>query len=574
MAELSKNYKNSNFALTNGVVNERHPLIKSGLVAHFPFDGENLGLLSDLSSKLTPTTATNLYTTYKEGLGICEPTTNLVSTINSVWNNWGGLDGSYGSYNNLYNRKGVYIKTTSNGGVQYYDTGPNISVTPSTTYTISAIIKTVYTPPSGNMFYIREYNSSGIQVREMGIYNHSQKVYLQSNWYKAFSTFTTTSTTATLTITGYEYTSGVELYIDDIQLEQKSYHTSYVLGSRPSPGNLKLSIPGNLTTYSIIGKFMPHTPFDGTNNQTADQSILFMIGDTAEAGHIYYRYYVSGATSLPYLDPDGTFASGTDHIHAAYNISSNVLVHYVIRKNGLSFECKLYQDGVLKGTHSYNTPSNTQLSYINYGGDPVWNGDHKDLSIYNRIISDEEINLIINGKQEYESNGDLACYINEDFYPNLWGNPNLSTTTYGVQGSVTPVLKTDTYGTYHEMSYVNSTWTYKGYDIPTISGSTYIFSGMFWVSSGNTFDYVVLSIEGALSSSGGVSCSSLPTNQWVYAQMSCVADESIRCLIYPTWVSANSSGTIKWRNVCVRLMGADEVTLNKNSELIMGEYHE
>jgi len=573
MVNISKNSKNSNFSLTSGALNERHPLIKNGLVVHFPFDGENKGLLTNLTDKLNPTFESNLSVNYKEGLGIAESTTNLVSTINSTWNNWSGLDGSYGSYNNLYNRKGVHIKVYTNGGVQYYYTNGAITVLPSTTYTISATIKNINIPPSTNMFYIREYNSSGVQVREMGVYNHSQRTYLQSNWYKAFSTFTTTSTTTTLTVTGYEYTAGVELYIEDIQLEQKSFHTSYVLDSRPSNSNLKLSIPGNLTTYSIVGKFLPHTPFDGTYNQTTEYSHLFMIGDTAEAGHVYYRYYVSGNTSLPYLDPDGTFASGTDHIHAAYNVLSNNYIYYLIRKNGTSFECKLFQNNVLLGTHAYTTPYNTQLSYISLGESPVWNGDHKSLTVYNRIISDDEINLIMNVKQEYESNGDLNCYVNEDFYPNLWPNADLSTTTYGVQGSVSPVLKTDSYGTYHEMSYTNSTWTYKGYDIPTISGSTYIFSGMFWLSSGNTFDYVVLSIEGATSSSGGISCGSLPTDQWVYAQMSCVADDNIRCLIYPSG-GTSSSGTIKWRNMCVRLMGSDEIILNKDSELIVGEYHE
>jgi hypothetical protein len=178
---------------------------------------------------------------------------------------------------------------------------------------------------------------------------------------------------------------------------------------------------------------------------------------------------------------------------------------------------------------------------------------------------------MIAGRQALRPDGSLGCLLNENVNPNLWPNADFQSLTYGVQGNGAVTLKTDSYGTYHEMVISDLAYTYHGYDISTNSGSTYVFSGWFWVSGGNSFNYALLVSEGA-TSSNAVGIGTV-TDTWVYAKMTCVADDNVRFLIYPTGGSTGS-GTIKWRNVCVRKLPSDRIRLGSNSELTVGEFQE
>lgn len=527
-------------------------------------------LLLNYTNVIHPTVDQNLDKSFREGIGVCSSTANLVPGVNFVWYPWNGLVGTYETYKNQYDRNAYHINVTGSGGVNYYELTSRITVSPSTQYTVSATYKSVNIP-SANMFYVREYRSNGTAITENGYFSNLNTVYLQNGWKKAYATFTTTAETATINLQGYEYTAGVEIWIEDIQLEQKLYYTSYVTTSRSSAGNLVLPIQKNLSTYTIIGKFLPHTPFDGTYNYTADQSVLFMVSDASDAGHLYYRYWTNTGQSLPFLDLDGTF--GTDHVHQNYTLSAHKELHYVVKKTGTSFDCKIYQDGAWNIAHSVTLSNDTLLNYINLGSDTVWNGDHRGLYVYDRVLSDNEIDSIVKGVQDYKSNGDLICYVSDNVSPNLWPNANLDLLPYTVFGNIIPTLKTDSYGTYHEMVLDNINSTYNGYDVSTNSGSTYVFSGWFWLSAGNNFDYAVLTVEGATSNSGYVACNALTTNQWIYAQMTFVSDGNVRCLIYPSGVGL-CSGTLKWRNISIRQISNNSITLNRYGEMSVGEFSE
>lgn len=528
-------------------------------------------LIAGYAGAVMPSSETNVCKSFREGIGIYSPATNLISPIFSVWYPWNGLTGTYESYLTVHGRTGVHVKVTSGGGVQYYDVSSRASVSPSTTYTVSATVKVKGLAPSANLFYLREYRSNGTQVSERGIYDHSRNVYLENGWVKSHATFTTSSETIELSVTGYEYDADREIWIEDLQLEQRSYYTGYAPSPRTGGGDLTLPIQNEPSTYTIVGKFLPHTPFDGTYNLTANQAVLFALGDVGDAGHMYYRYYVGGSISAPFLDADGTF--GTSHVHQYYDVEALKPVHYVVKKSGGTLTCALHQNGAWKATHTSTFADGTKLSYVRLGADTVWNGDHRWISVYDRILSDAEITNAIGRVQVLMPNGVLSCVLNEDENPNLWPNSNLNTTTYGVIGLGSVTLKTDSYGTYHEMIISNLSYAYRGYDVATDSGSTYVFSGWFWVSAGNTFNYTPLAIEGAQSSEPYPLITSMPTETWTYYQRYCVADSNVRFLVYPT-AGTPGSGTIKWRNVSVRKLPTNSIRLNSYGEMSVGEFSE
>lgn len=571
MGNLTKIYDNALVELLQGEINERLPMVTQGLVAYFPFDGETAGVWASDSSKMLPSTEQSVNNSFREGLGVGPTTTNLVSAMNIQWNPWSGLTGTYESYTNIHGRNGIHITVTNNtGGVNYYSSG-SISVSPSTTYCISILLKYSVEFPSPNLIYVREYAVGGGQNSEGGYYSNNNQTYSEMGWYRAWAKFTTSSNASYITIQGYEYNVN-EIWVEDLQMEQSVKHTPYLVGSRNTPSYVTFPSLPSLGSYTVVGQFVPLSPFDNTYDITPNQSILFTLKDTSTAGDAQYRYYVSGVTSMPFIETTGSF--GNLNYHAAYTVSAFVPLWYVIRKSGTAFSCDIYQNG-FKGTHSFTLPVNNQLNSIELGGNEstVWPGYHRNLSLYNRSLSDSEVQQMIAGRQVLRPDGSLGCLLNENVNPNLWPNADFQSLTYGVQGNGEVTLKTDSYGTYHEMVISDTAFTYHGYDISTNSGSTYVFSGWFWVSAGNTFNSSAVAIEGAASGGGYPLISSVPVETWTYCKNTCVADDNVRFLIYPTGGSTGS-GTIKWRNVCVRKLPSNRVQIGANSELTVGEFQE
>jgi hypothetical protein len=112
-----------------------------------------------------------------------EPTENISGGIQPVFSAWGtpAVTGT-SSYVTLYNGKeAIYLNSAygGSGGVQWRRTnnGNFISVSPSTEYTMSAIIK-FNNNPSANLFYLRQYRSNGTQIQENGFYSSSYRTEL------------------------------------------------------------------------------------------------------------------------------------------------------------------------------------------------------------------------------------------------------------------------------------------------------------------------------------------------------------------------------------------------------------
>lgn len=157
-----------------------------------------------------------------------QPTVNLVGTQTKTFSSWSGLTGTTDYYTTEEGNQGIKLQTQSSGGVQWYGCTQMQNILPSTSYTISATVR--YQDggtPSANLFYVRQYNSSGNQTSEYGKFSTSLLEDLGNGWKRAYGTFTTTSTTDRITLQGYEYTVGRVIYMQDIQFEQRSHHTPF-----------------------------------------------------------------------------------------------------------------------------------------------------------------------------------------------------------------------------------------------------------------------------------------------------------------------------------------------------------
>jgi len=189
-----------------------------------------LGLdTKDEYKNYSSSTANNL--AYEEGsVWVGSSSTNLLQPLEPSWGVWGGFTGSSTNFLAPDGTNGVHLSALTSGGCRWYGPGNRFNASGSSLYMVTAIVK--YTvEPSVNLFYIRQYRADNTQISEFGIFSPSGKVSLGNGWYRVSKTFTSSSECTTFSVEGYEY--GVtDVYMYNIQCEQKSFPTPYVNGTR------------------------------------------------------------------------------------------------------------------------------------------------------------------------------------------------------------------------------------------------------------------------------------------------------------------------------------------------------
>lgn len=172
-----------------------------------------------------------------------------VGGIYASWSNWGDMAGTSVAYNNS-GKAGVHLTTISNtsGGVNWWNsTTGQLAASANTRYVVTAKVK-YNSAPSVNLLYLRQYNSGGSQVTEYGVFNSSQVIPIENDYYLAYAFFVTTPTTATFLLHGYEYTPGLDIWLEDVQCRLAGWSD---LSSTPS----NLSIVGTPTFQQLGGKW-------------------------------------------------------------------------------------------------------------------------------------------------------------------------------------------------------------------------------------------------------------------------------------------------------------------------------
>lgn len=245
-----------------------------------------------------------------------------------------------------------------------------------------------------------------------------------------------------LIVSGSTVPIGTKAYFDAFQIEQKPHSTSFTPDNRSGSGTVRIDNLGGFTNYTVTGTFYPRTPLDATYDFTASSASMLRIEDVVNTGGFYYRYYVSGSSSRPYMDNDGIY--GGDHNHTTLTVQANKELFYAITKSGSTVRMKVYQEGALLGEHTNTTAGATaRLDSIVFGDTTIWNGSHKNISIYNRVLADVEITKLAKGSFSMTKQGGLLSSVKE--YDSIMlieeESRNVADNTYGSTGTWTIIDK-------------------------------------------------------------------------------------------------------------------------------------
>lgn len=300
----------------------------------------------------------------------------------------------------------------------YNSSGWNISAASSgQTWTISVWAKANQNT-TGQIFHFG-VNSSG------NIINFSSTtIALTTEWtrYTYTRTFTDVNVVAIQArLDGPDtFQSGVIIWWDGLQVEQKAYATQFTTGTRSATQGL-LPLIGNSTIDLTNMSFDSNAKinFDGTNDyiscgtlsldfsqgitaevvanftNTGTWQRLFDFGNGAGSDNILFARYSS--TNYLWF---GIYNGGSSvSINTAGGIINNQTCHYVVTVNGSI--AYVYRDGVLINSGTFATVPTTISRTNCYIGKSNWadsyfQGDIPVVKMYNRALSAQEI------KQNYQ----------------------------------------------------------------------------------------------------------------------------------------------------------------------------
>lgn len=204
-------------------------------------------------------------------------------------------------------------------------------------------------------------------------------------------------------------TSGYVLYKNP-QFEAKAWGTSFVNGSR-SNGNVQVSIDTG-SDFTIFYKYVPDANWAVLSTQGYNRYKWFLY-DKNTGKKIWYSDYHSGGTrtsSDPWLGFD-EFVTNTYpvwHWHATKTHVAGKEYWFALVKNGARWiRHQLTEEGYVEhsATHTDQalikfTPNKFELNYD-------YNWKCKDLTVFNKALTSEEVQSLAKGKFSVDVNGDL-----------------------------------------------------------------------------------------------------------------------------------------------------------------------
>lgn len=352
-----------------------------------------------------------------------KPATNLASGLIKTFGSWSNLQGST-EYYTRGGSQGVHLIVTGSGGVQWHGSDQINSVSASTQYTISATIKWTGVTPHTNLFYIRQYNSSSSQVSESGQFSTSYMIDLGDGWYRAYRTFTTTSTTDYVRIQGYQYSANANIYYQDEQFELGSL-TPYA-GDGAARSNtdslIDLKRKETLTVANISFDSTGQPDYDGTNDylrQTltgvnlnsgcAIEGVLRR-NTTPSAWRTFFNIKPTGANAPFFEFRSGAnnqqiyadyYNGSADYITPTASLTTGEFGHAVCCYDG-SGNLKMYLNGSLIGTKTgvptFALGTNPVISVgIAYSNDRYTDISAPVVKVYDKALSVDEV------KQNYNA---------------------------------------------------------------------------------------------------------------------------------------------------------------------------
>jgi len=232
-----------------------------------------------------------------------------------------------------------------------------------------------------------------------------------------YLTATFVATTAELRILGYALNGFSTGFVAFTDMRVDRAHAPACFAEGADAGS-SFAIDFNpLREGTIVGTFKPFSGFPNSPTslpsytETPNQAALLGIHDTTAGGNAYYRYYqgVTGGSS-PFVDPDGAYAlipngHESNHVHAAYTLTRDELVYMVTITAG-RITVRIYQNGQWKPQHSFMIGDQC-INRLTFGlpGGTVWNGVHRDVNLYDRVLVPDEVAALIKRKSDIVATG-------------------------------------------------------------------------------------------------------------------------------------------------------------------------
>ena len=343
------------------------------------------------------TTITNDY------IAIEEATTNVITNTNLdtgwsksyctdiLWNDIPpphGIDAQVVSFKDL----------DGSGSGYWFCYGDYAPQSPNTTYTIS-----VYARTFGSDASIFAYTADNGEVgRQL---TNTLTVPGNGEWIRlVFNAITTPSNTQSdsLSFNISSFPADQRLWLCAPQMEAKSYATEYVNGSR---GSSKLTIPNPVKTgdYTISYEWRSTSPI-GT---TASYQTSFQIGNYSTNNSFTIMDTGSGTTTgtqrLIREGDGGQWNWLTGDLTTPSTVQEWTTITIV--RNSSNY--RVYSNGVYKGEIAHYAATMQDLIHI--GSREVWrageNSFTRNLSIYNRALSDDEVKKLVKGTHSITSAG-------------------------------------------------------------------------------------------------------------------------------------------------------------------------
>ena len=318
-----------------------------------------------------------------------------IGGITAAFGSWGGLTGTTTAYTTPNGAQGVYLNTIAGGGVNYWNsvlsTQPCLS---STQYIVSAKIKYSGATPSANLFYVRQFSSGMAQTSENGKYTSAQQIDLGDGWYYAWAYFTTDATAVFFYIHGYEYSGGMNLWVEDMQCKLAGMTNT----SGTNWAGATLSGSMSMTTSSIravtlSGANSLQTGMDLTTGQytisVAQRFVViggritttsvnnWLLGAWGSQTDVYYSVgWVTPSSGTS--DTNWRIVTGTvDTVNDVYN---------------------LYINGILTYSNNAGSAGPNGLGINVYPSEPS-NSEVGFLQVYNRVLSASEVKQLFNSQR-------------------------------------------------------------------------------------------------------------------------------------------------------------------------------
>ena len=338
----------------------------------------------------------------------------------------------------------LVISYSGSGGGGFGRGVQNITVSPSTAYTCSFYFKTSENFTSralGNLIYIREYNSSGTQIREAGIWSSINKEYVGDGWYRLWGTFTTQSSTVKIQPCVYVYPdSNQEYYFGCWQVEQKDHMTPYILGlrseriiydtsgySHDGTNTSSLITNSNSSRYGICTYFENDTNVITAPITIGDGSAITLScwvrskNGTQGKGGYQMPLNINAAPYEFSIPSSGKFRQGF-HINGTRYVNDYGSVNlldtnwHMISATYDGTNIKRYVDGVLVNTTAVTgalTTGTLNLCIGKYYGSTVYGSIElyeSDVRIYSTALSATQVAELYNTSASIANNGTLLAY--------------------------------------------------------------------------------------------------------------------------------------------------------------------